>query len=135
MKKALLWLCPLACLALASLHVYAWSTRDPLVVAFERIEEGDTLQEAIDTIGRAPNYSEYTVMQLPDERVTKVLCTGWSRARFTIWVLSEDGRVVSKEIWCHDESFVEKAWSRVRSFWEPTLVPVSVAPPPSPSVE
>ena len=42
MKKALLWLGPLACLALACLYAYAWFTRDARLVEFERISVGMT---------------------------------------------------------------------------------------------
>ena len=57
MKRALHWLGPLACLALAGLYAYAWFNRDPLAVAFDRIEEGMSLQEAIDAVGRQPDMS------------------------------------------------------------------------------
>ena len=61
MKRALLWLCSLACVTVAGLYAYAWFNRDPVLSAYERLapllppERFDaSLQEAMDIVGQPP---------------------------------------------------------------------------------
>jgi hypothetical protein len=140
MKKALLWLGPLACLALACLYAYAWFTRDPLVAAFERIEEGMTLESAEALMGRPPHNRGAYIVHDPTTWAT-LSCTDeaiWygERDQFVIW--SIEGRVVGSSVTHTKESTFEKIYKYAcnpSSLWAansqpfvPPSVPAGFAP-------
>ena len=120
MKKALLWLCPLACLALACLYAYAWFTRDPLVVAFERIEVGMTVEEAEAIIGRP---ADSVLTYRPEDEPNKTIkCGSWRSESHLLAVFSLNGRVDHAFVEPMPETIKEKMCRLVRnpsSLWNP----------------
>ena len=95
MKRALLWLGPLACLALAGIYAYAWYDRNPLVLASESVNEGMTYDEVAAVFCRRHD----------DERAGCINITGvtpkmeeyiWSDGPHYCSVVFLDGRVSVK---------------------------------------
>jgi hypothetical protein len=129
MKRALLWLCSLACLTLAGLYAYAWLHRDPLAAAFERIEEGMTFEEAVAIMGR-PGDGNYLFISCPGPQYRGDI-TYWEgkRNRFEIWHYG--GRVESTKATFFKETMVDKIrdWAcNLASLWAPAPPPVNLPP-------
>jgi hypothetical protein len=124
MKRALLWLGPLACLALACLYAYAWFNRDPLVVAFDRIEVGMKCEEVDAIIGRRPN----EVLHADDSCFT-VAYKG-ERDEFLVRVTREDGRVVETGVYRLRKTTFDKLCDLLRN---PSSLWNSGPPPPPPT--
>jgi hypothetical protein len=133
MKKAFLWLGPLACLALASLYAYAWYNRDPLEVAFERVQIGMGEQEAHDIIRqRHPSGKQ------PRDTVASEDAS--SPRTYSVWIWTSDeydgeliiqnGHVESKCLYRRNERTVDRIgrWMHALSFWSTKGSP----PPPPP---
>jgi hypothetical protein len=95
MKKTLLWLGPLACLALACPYTYAWFNPDPLVVAFERIEIGMTEDEVAHIVGQAGTKSGEICH-----------CEDFFGSDIVIW--SSKGRALVVIFQCLDRRVLEK---------------------------
>ena len=95
MKKALLWLGPLACLALACLYAYAWFTRDPLVVSFERIEIGMSQDQVTQIVGRP---GRGIGVFAHDRDATDAIIWHDERYILAVTVRCFDGEVVSKDL-------------------------------------
>jgi hypothetical protein len=116
MKKSLLWLGPLACLALACLYAYAWFTRDPLAVAIDRFKEGVALAEAVAIVGREPDHqTETTVVNetRPGVFVFKPgpLSTMWRNELYEVRLWSEGGRVTQIHVDRAPETVLDKVHS------------------------
>src|ERR1022692_3118444 len=106
MKKALLWLCPLACLALACLYAYAWFVRDPLAVAFERIEYRMTLEQAEAIMG-GPGRSMIESDVVDAKERMGIQITQWDGERQTYQVISDESGVNQKAFWGTKETFLD----------------------------
>lgn len=132
MKKALLWLGPLACLALACLYAYAWFTRDPLAVAFERVEKGMTLEEAVAIMGRPADHLGQG-MKVEAGCVVRLPNALWSNDCRTFQLFFADGRVVSMNIICTQQTVADKTYNWLRDWWNPVnTTPYASPPPPAP---
>ena len=101
MKRALLWLGPLACLALACLYAYAWFTRDPLLDAFERIKVGMTTEEAVTVMGRSAN-------KVGAEKSIRVDHMAWFNDDYYFGLWFRDGHLIQKRTLRKPETPVDK---------------------------
>jgi hypothetical protein len=134
MKRALLWLGPLACLALACLYAYVWFSRDPLAVAFERIEVGMRLEEVVATMGRPAEHLGKG-MKVDNGIVLQLENALWSNEYRTFQVFIADGHVVSTNIICMQETFTDKIYNWVSdplAPWRAPQMPAVYAPPSVP---
>lgn len=130
MKKALLWLGPLVCLAVIVVVSYLWFGHDPLAARFDEVEEGMTLQEAINIVGRSPDSSYDIVHVTWDDKVIKGQASEWKGKHETLYVVSQDGRIAVKNVQ-ESVSLACKPIEWVCSFWAPA--PVAYAPPTVPA--
>jgi hypothetical protein len=130
MKRALLWLGPLACMALACLYAYAWFTRDPLEDAFQRIQAGMTMAEAEAIMGR-PADEIGVALGYQGATLTRVQFSVWNGDRRAFCVWPHEGRVDFTEIVSTEETILDKVWSwacNPSSLWAPPPVPVAATP-------
>lgn len=133
MKKALLWLGPLACIALACLYAYAWFTRDPLLTAFDNIAEGMTLQEAKDVVGQPP-FAENVPANLGGwySDGEDLYDTAWRGDGYALCVTTQHGRIISKDICRKHKTLADNVldWICNPTLSFPNSPPTYIPPPP-----
>jgi hypothetical protein len=135
MKRALLWLGPLACLALACLYAYAWFNRNPLLVAYDRVEQGMALQEAVTIIGQPATYTRGQVTLKDDGSVLQCIATGWDCDGLKLTVICKNDHVVDKYLYPTPRSFVDRFDDLLNELIHgpPDTIEIPVAmPPPAP---
>jgi hypothetical protein len=143
MKRALLWLGPLACLALACLYAGWWFTRDPKVVAFERIAVGMTVAEAAAIMGEPgqemirvrAGCTHFVYIDDDGKEYCGEQITLWSDDVHLFRVFSDGGRVIATKLARKQETIFDKVCQCVRdpsSLWAANTIPTPV-PRPLPS--
>ncbi len=135
MKRALLWLGPLACLALACLYAYAWFNRDPLAVAFERVAVGMTMEQVETIMGKRfdrsiPSNSPSIFINVHDddgsEKTVEAKVEIWRNDNFLCRATFHDERVAIKSVVSARESAIDKISRCLRhpaSLWSNEAAP------------
>ena len=124
MKKALLCLGPLACLALACLYAFAWSAHCRFVVAFERIDAGMNVEKAMTIIGRPADGTGHGCMT-DGKKPIRLELSLWSEYGHSYQIWSYADHIVSTSILRTEEPALDKIsnWiSRPSSLWAPSRV-------------